>query len=186
MDKTECVGQSHYTGRTCMLLAGFESACKAISFPSTGGPAPPHPLLPWSLPTQKLRIDQASGVAGSDRNVQPPVSAHDPGTQGPSLGREHGGSTLLKGENGIHWFNRNSLYTGLWVPWDQGLFYFIFCFAWGLTQCRSYVNVCWVEIQLKTHKVVIQTHPGFNSPSPCVQMHSDSLAPSLSFPMRDN
>lgn len=84
MDKAEC-------GRVSLPLHGMdthafgrfsESACEGISFPSKGGPAKPR-----RLSTQKLKMEaegdcvifisgqsQASGLAGSDRNAQPPVA----------------------------------------------------------------------------------------------------------------
>lgn len=127
---------------------------------------------------------QASGLTWSDRNAKLPVSTRDPGAQGPSLDRKSGGSVRLQGERlhlliclyicfiGVsHTTRRPS------VPWDLRLFYFLFRFAWGLTQCSSYVNVCWrLAIWLLQHT------QGFNLPSPSVQIHSESLPPSLSFP----
>lgn len=142
-DKPVCVSIPWHRMGMYALGRFSESACEGIFFPPKGGPAHPR-----SLPTQKLKMEvqrdciilvwgqsQASGLAGSDRDAQPPVPTRGIGTQGLALGRECGGSTHFKGGEWpllICLCNRSSLSTRLWVPWDLGLFYFLFCFAWGL------------------------------------------------------
>ena len=173
-----------------------DSACEGIWFPPKGGPA--HPLIcqPRSWRWRKSAIvilgrghGGASRLAGSDRNTQPQC-LHVTQELRARVSAGNGGPPTQKGGMAfINLFNRSSLSTRPWVSWDLGLSYFLFCFAWGLTQWRSYLNVCWIEIELtwSLTKWSLRHTQGFNSPLPSVQIHSHlPLPPSLSFPMRGN
>lgn len=134
-----CFCQSHDTGWVCMHVQVFRISLWGHFFSLKCDPA--HP---WRLPTRKLKVEVerdcviliwgqswASGLAGSDRDAQPPVPTCGIGTQGLTLGREHGSSTLLKGLGKwsllIRLINRSSLSTMLWVPWHLGCSFTLFC-----------------------------------------------------------
>ena len=118
-DKPEWLcGSLIITGWTPMLLACSlqHQLPRASLFPLRVVWLTPIASPKWQL---KLEVEhvwvhwgrqgQASGLTGSDRNAQLPVSTHDPRAQGPSLpgvgagGGEHGGSTHLKERNDMYW-----------------------------------------------------------------------------------
>lgn len=99
------VWQSHYhrMDPDARGLQFAASTSESISFPTKSGVAYPIPSPKWQLEVEAClgslrRQGQASGLTGSDRNAQLPVSTHDPRAQGLCLpgGGEHGGSALLK------------------------------------------------------------------------------------------
>lgn len=122
------------------------------------------PAHPWRLPTQKLKVgverdcviliwgqSRASGLAGSDRDAQPPVPTRGIGTQGLTLGREHGSSTHLKGLGKwsllIRLINRSRLSTRLWVPWHLGCSFTLFCLGSNSTQKLHKCLLNWNKVE---------------------------------------